>query len=271
MMQMPHTALVLWLIRRGTATTWRELCDYFDAEDTLASKLLSELIDLQDAGLIRNGLVSTSSTPAVDWDGVHIFLRYQSEESLYYASVNRRDGHVVIKKKCIGGPSNGGTYYTLTDKSGHAFPTGSWQTWLQASRTGGVALKLDREGAELLSVTDTGPGVRCDHVAWSDRSAWGQLGLQIRRLRSNGALSMEISIGQLAIIVGLSMFIGWLAALLNLCFGLKLVIARLNDEGVQQIIDDHYKEKKRVENLHIEIRGKLLYHWVLVAGNGEVT
>jgi hypothetical protein len=23
-------------------------------------------------------------------------------------------------------------------------------------------------------------------------------------------------------------------------------------------------------NMHIEVRGKLLYHWVLVAGNGEV-
>src|SRR6266536_4582807 len=39
--------------------------------------------------LVNNSLVSTAATPAVAWDGVHIFLRYQSQYSLYYASVNR--------------------------------------------------------------------------------------------------------------------------------------------------------------------------------------
>src|SRR4029079_8521338 len=48
--------------------------------------------DVSVSFLLRNqGLTTTPSTPAVDWDGVHIFLRYQSEESLYYASINRRD------------------------------------------------------------------------------------------------------------------------------------------------------------------------------------
>jgi hypothetical protein len=110
--------------------------------------------------LYQNGLASTSLTPAVDWDGVHIFLRYQSEESLYYASVNRRDGHVVIKKKCVGGSSNGGTYYTLADKSGYAIPFGAWQNVAASAQnvSGGVNLKLYREGVQLLSVTDTGTG-----------------------------------------------------------------------------------------------------------------
>jgi hypothetical protein len=31
--------------------------------------------------LYQNGLTSTSATPAVDWDGVHIFLRYRSDQS----------------------------------------------------------------------------------------------------------------------------------------------------------------------------------------------
>ncbi len=48
------------------------------------------------------------------WDGAHMFLRYQSETSLYYASFSRRDGEVVLKKKCTGGPDNGGTYYELS-------------------------------------------------------------------------------------------------------------------------------------------------------------
>jgi hypothetical protein len=48
------------------------------------------------------------------WDGVHIFLRVQSEYQLYYASVLRRDGSMLIKKKCPGGPDNGGTYDELS-------------------------------------------------------------------------------------------------------------------------------------------------------------
>jgi hypothetical protein len=49
-------------------------------------------------------------------------LRYQSETSLYYASINRRDGTSVIKKKVTGGPDNGGTYYDLTPYVAHAVP-----------------------------------------------------------------------------------------------------------------------------------------------------
>jgi len=110
--------------------------------------------------LYQNGLVSTRSTPAMAWDGVHIFLRYQSRESLYYASVNRRDGHVVIKKKCVGGPSNGGTYYALAERSGYPIPTGSWQNVTASVQNvpGGVALKLYREGAQVLAVIDSGTG-----------------------------------------------------------------------------------------------------------------
>lgn len=33
------------------------------------------------------------------WHGVHIWLRYQSQYNLYYASINRADGNVVIKRK----------------------------------------------------------------------------------------------------------------------------------------------------------------------------
>lgn len=60
-------------------------------------------------------MTETTETPAVEWDGVHVFLRYQSQYNLYYASIYRRDGLVVIKKKCKGGPSNGGEYYHLSD------------------------------------------------------------------------------------------------------------------------------------------------------------
>jgi hypothetical protein len=114
-----------------------------------------------DMRLYQLGLASTPSTPAVDWDGVHIFLRYQSEYNLYYASVNRRDGHVVIKKKCAGGSSNGGTYYTLAEKSGYAIPYNTWQNvgaTVQTVAPGKVTINLLRNGAQVLTATDSGTG-----------------------------------------------------------------------------------------------------------------
>ncbi|MGH3889330.1 MAG: hypothetical protein ACRDSZ_22685 [Pseudonocardiaceae bacterium] len=59
-------------------------------------------------------LVSTARTPAQDFDGAHVWVRYQSDEQLYAISVYRRDGMMAIKKKCVGGPSNGGRYIDLT-------------------------------------------------------------------------------------------------------------------------------------------------------------
>jgi hypothetical protein len=99
----------------------------------------------------------------VDWDGVHIFLHYQSQYELYYASVARRDGHVVIKKKCKGGPSNGGSYYPLDNSeiSGLPFPLGTWRAVGASVRTnadGTVTIVLYRDGKAYTSATDTGIG-----------------------------------------------------------------------------------------------------------------
>ncbi len=111
--------------------------------------------------LYQNNLATTPSTPAVDWDGVHIFLRYQSQYNLYYASVNRRDGAVVIKKKCVGGSDNGGTYYVLNNYlPGHPIPYNSWQdvaASIQNIATG-VQIKLYLNGVVVDTATDTGIG-----------------------------------------------------------------------------------------------------------------
>lgn len=106
--------------------------------------------------------VSTPSTPSVAWDGVHVFLRYQSQYHLYYASVARRDGKVVIKKKCPGGSSNSGTYYTLNgEKSGFAFSTNTWtsfSTSVKNNSTGSVTINLYRNGTLIHTATDAGTG-----------------------------------------------------------------------------------------------------------------
>jgi hypothetical protein len=114
-----------------------------------------------EVGLRANAWTSTASTPAVAWDGVHLWLRYVDEEELYYASVNRRDGAVVVKKKCRGGPSNGGTYVTLASRSGHGVPLDAWQrvgASVEDTVDGSVAIEVLREGAAVLRAVDTGAG-----------------------------------------------------------------------------------------------------------------
>jgi hypothetical protein len=111
--------------------------------------------------LLNRSLTSTPSTPPNDWDGLHIFLRYQSEEWLYYASVNRRDNKVVIKKKVPGGPSNGGTYHNLTPLMDYSVPYGKWQKIRATVRNlsdGSVGIKLFADGKILLSAKDDGVG-----------------------------------------------------------------------------------------------------------------
>lgn len=48
------------------------------------------------------GLTSTSRTPPVAWDGLHIFCGYQDPDNLYAVTFNRRDNVVIIKKKKAG-------------------------------------------------------------------------------------------------------------------------------------------------------------------------
>ncbi|GGK07373.1 hypothetical protein GCM10010123_41600 [Pilimelia anulata] len=128
-------------------------------------RLVSKRTDFGDAQVRTKLWVSaqtaTRSTPAVDWDGVHLFLRYQGEESLYYVSVARRDGAIVVKKKCPGGPSNGGTYYTLASKSGYRIAASQWKwysAYAKSNPDGSVTLGAARVDLPVLSVTDRGTG-----------------------------------------------------------------------------------------------------------------
>ncbi len=109
--------------------------------------------------LRNDGLGQTASTPAVAWDGIHVFLRYQNQRHLYYASINRRDDKVVIKKKIPGGPSNGGTYYSLTPESPYPVPYHEWQAVRATVRDnpdGSVAIALYADGRLLVSAVDDG-------------------------------------------------------------------------------------------------------------------
>ena len=88
-------------------------------------------------------------------------MRYESDRELYAASVHRRDGTMVIKKKCPGGPDNGGTYYDLTGLVPDApTPLGQWQQVVVSVRDqpdGSVKITANRDGMSMEAV-DSGIG-----------------------------------------------------------------------------------------------------------------
>lgn len=121
-------------------------------------RAVTDRADIGDAvvsfALTHQGYFSTTATPAVDWDGVHVFLRYKDENNLYAATVNRRDGKILIKKKYAG------VYYQLGSYAAYA-PV---QFNRQAIRVealnsgGGVAFKVFVDGVQRFSTADTGVG-----------------------------------------------------------------------------------------------------------------
>lgn len=79
------------------------------------------------------------------WNGTHVWLRYLSQYNLYYASVNRADGQVVIKRKVPCGPSDSGTYFVLGSYVRHDFATGVWNHYtvtVQTNADQSVTIKL---------------------------------------------------------------------------------------------------------------------------------
>ncbi len=110
--------------------------------------------------LKHNAFSSTSATPAVAWDGEHVFLRYVDETSLYAVGFNRRDGTTAIKKKVPGGNANGGTYFTLAEGR-DSFSSGIFHTvraTIFDNPNGSVSIRLRVDGVLVLSATDSGTG-----------------------------------------------------------------------------------------------------------------
>jgi hypothetical protein len=92
------------------------------------------------------------------WDGVHLIVNAQSPQAAYYVSLFRRDGQAAIKKKTLGGPSNGGTYHLLTQYVPCRIVPGRWtevQVDIRQSAEGATALTLSEAGAPVVRATDT--------------------------------------------------------------------------------------------------------------------
>jgi len=97
--------------------------------------------------------------PRDSFDGLHVFVRYRSPQSLLVVSVCRRDNIAAVKKKVEGGDTNGGTYYTLA-QAGSACAVGQWHTADVDVRDvgSGVQIDLTVDGRHVLTAHDDGTG-----------------------------------------------------------------------------------------------------------------
>lgn len=139
--------------------------------------VFSDVVVTARARVVR--LVETGRTPARDWDGLHLFLRYQDPDDVYTVDVYRRDGSLTIKRKA------GGDYETLA-RVNHPVPWGRWVDVRAEARTlvsKAVHITVRIDGERVLTATDaedaaiTRPGrvgVRGDNAEFyfRDFRAW---------------------------------------------------------------------------------------------------
>lgn len=79
------------------------------------------------------------------WYGTHIWLRHVNQYNLYYASIQRADGKVVIKRKVPCGSDNSGTYFALSSYIPNDWSIGNWKRYsatIGTNADGSVTIKL---------------------------------------------------------------------------------------------------------------------------------
>jgi hypothetical protein len=111
--------------------------------------------------LRNNGFVSGAEGER-SWDGIKIWLRRQGgtgSVGLYTAEVNRRQGNLLIQKKCAGSDD----YHILSQgrPDGSAASIGEWEKVGGSIRNqpdGSVRITLMRHGQTVLDATDDGVG-----------------------------------------------------------------------------------------------------------------
>lgn len=113
-------------------------------------------------------VLTTQRTPAQDYDGVHVWLRYQNPNWLYFASVSRRDGRIVIGKKLP--TASGGRYADIVRVPDHPFPLNRWVSIRVSITSHGttVVIRVLLDGRLVASAVDDGshgpPILRPGHV-----------------------------------------------------------------------------------------------------------
>lgn len=103
------------------------------------------------------------------WYGTHIWLGYQNEYNLYYASVNRADGQVVLKRKVPCGSDNSGTYVVLgSAKYDWAVgKTDHYSATIENNADGSVTLKMYDDDKSTTTPIVTGTDKGGTNPAWT--------------------------------------------------------------------------------------------------------
>jgi len=152
-------------------------------------RMWTKRTDFDDVA-VSFGLRNEGYTPeGPSWDGVKIYLRRQDGDNFYTAEVNRREGNVIIQRKCDG------RYALLGGVRGAAPPArvGEWED------VGGTVVNLPddeariqvvRKGAVVLEATD--PAGSCDVLrrpgrigVRGDRTEFYVDGLEVRGLSAD--------------------------------------------------------------------------------------
>ncbi len=136
------------------------------SSDATGSAVLRAVSARDDFGDVKVSLAldvgrftTTERTGEESYDGVHIFLRYTSPESLYAVTVCRRDGLAVVKRKEPRGDSDEGVYTTLAELR-MPCAVRKWQQYAVTVRDvdEGVRITLAAGDRTVLSVLDNGYG-----------------------------------------------------------------------------------------------------------------
>jgi hypothetical protein len=139
-----------------------------NATGSAVFRLISKRRDIRNADVsfrvqVRK-LVTSSRTPQErTFDGVHVMLRYKTPQQLYAASVDRRDGSVLIRKKIPGGPdpANGGTWMDVGERATDPIILGLWRQVSVRVRNqpdGSVTFRISIDGRTITTARDDGIG-----------------------------------------------------------------------------------------------------------------
>ena len=120
-------------------------------------------------GLRNDGYLPTGES----WDGVKIYLRRQDGDNFYTAEVNRREGNVIVQRKCdgryalLGGARSAATPRASASGRTSAAPSSTCRTTRSASRSCARARSCSRRRIR------PAPATRFDGLAGSGSAATG--------------------------------------------------------------------------------------------------
>lgn len=131
------------------------------AGNTKVSLAIRQNKDIHDPNCESSGIC---------WHGAHIWLRYVNQYNLYYASIQRSDGKVVIKRKVPCGSDNSGTYFELSSYIPHDWAVGVWKhysTTVANNADGSVTIKLYDDDQSTTVPVATGTDRGGNNPNWS--------------------------------------------------------------------------------------------------------